>query len=446
VRHVELHREQLGSPRTTLPLLFAACLAVAAASGGSAQALAAHPPPLGLLLVGGVSVLAIFALALTAYEAAAVLGFVLIGVVRVEPAPADLVFATLMIVGVVTGRVRLNQCPSIVAVLLGLALAINLFSFIDAVDAARAVRFFAITAYLIVFSVWLTTYATSRGRMRSLLSAYVWGAVAMSAVACLALFISFPASELFVYSVGGRAQGLFKDPNVFGPFLVPALLILTEEILAPRLIRIGRIPKLAAFAILSLGLLLAYSRAAWLNGFVAFAVLLAVLLLRRGGSRRVVAILSVLVGTGMLLGAVVAITGSADFLEQRTRLQDYDADRFGAQSRGLALVAEHPLGLGPGQFDEISPTAAHSLYVRSLAEQGVLGLAVVLLLLAVTLLLAMRNVSLARDTYGLGSATLLAAWCGILANSFFVDTLHWRHLWVVAALIWVGATHRHRLE
>jgi hypothetical protein len=34
---------------------------------------------------------------------------------------------------------------------------------------------------------------------------------------------------------------------------------------------------------------------------------------------------------------------------------------------------------------------------------------------------------------------LLAAWCGVMANSAFVDTLHWRHLWLIAALIWVGA-------
>jgi hypothetical protein len=24
-------------------------------------------------------------------------------------------------------------------------------------------------------------------------------------------------------------------------------------------------------------------------------------------------------------------------------------------------------------------------------------------------------------------------------NSFVVDTLHWRHIWVVAAMVWAGA-------
>ena len=40
---------------------------------------------------------------------------------------------------------------------------------------------------------------------------------------------------------------------------------------------------------------------------------------------------------------------------------------------------------------------------------------------------------------GIGSTALLAAWAGILANSVFVDTLHWRHLWLVAGLIWAAS-------
>jgi hypothetical protein len=49
-----------------------------------------------------------------------------------------------------------------------------------------------------------------------------------------------------------------------------------------------------------------------------------------------------------------------------------------------------------------------------------------------------RNVVVGRDTYGIGSAALLGAWCGMILNSTVVDTLHWRHMWVVAALIWAS--------
>jgi hypothetical protein len=65
-------------------------------------------------------------------------------------------------------------------------------------------------------------------------------------------------------------------------------------------------------------------------------------------------------------------------------------------------------------------------------------LATILALIVATLVFAGRNAVIGRDTYGIGSAALLGAWCGLVANSAFVDTLHWRHLWLVAGLIWAG--------
>jgi hypothetical protein len=76
--------------------------------------------------------------------------------------------------------------------------------------------------------------------------------------------------------------------------------------------------------------------------------------------------------------------------------------------------------------------------VRVLSEQGIAGFFVIAAVIFGTLLLAIRNVALGRGTFGITSAALLACWCGILANSLFVDTLHWRHLWIVAGLIWAA--------
>ena len=74
-----------------------------------------------------------------------------------------------------------------------------------------------------------------------------------------------------------------------------------------------------------------------------------------------------------------------------------------------------------------------------LAEQGIVGFFVIAFVIFGTLLLALRNVVLGRGTFGITSVALLACWCGILANSLFVDTLHWRHLWIVAGLIWAAS-------
>jgi O-antigen ligase/polysaccharide polymerase Wzy-like membrane protein len=402
--------------------------------------LSRNPLPIVVLLAIGIGLLGTLFLALARYHAAVALGVVLFAAVRLEPAPADLVFAVVIAVAFVTGRFAFDRVPLSVTLLVSAFLALNLFASIEVIDAARAVEFFAITLYLGIFGIWLAGYVRSVRRARLVLVAYVLAAVASAALACVALFLPLPGREAFI--VGPRAQGLFKDPNVFGPFLVPAALILMEETVAPRLLRLRVVTKLLFLSVVTVGVLFSFSRAAWLNLVVGSAVLLIVLLLRRGGARKAMTMLAVGLLAAAALFAAVSATSTSGFLQQRASLQVYDVDRFGAQLSGLDLAAEYPLGIGPGQFERVSELSAHSTYVRALAEEGVLGALVLLGLMLLTLGFAARNAALGRSTYGIGSAALLAAWCGLLANSLFIDTLHWRHLWLLAALIWAGTALR----
>jgi len=395
--------------------------------------------PLGVVAFGGVSVLAFLVLAVTRFDTGVFVGAALLGVVLVEPAPVDVVFMLLIAVAAATGRLRFDHVPFPVLGLILLFLAINLVSSTGVLDVPLAAKFFAITTYLLIFAAWLADYARSPARVRVFILGYLLAAVVGSTMACLATFTSFPGSELMTYQ-DARAQGLFKDPNVFGPFLVLPLLVLIEELFAPRLLRLGVPAKLAGISVLGLGVLLSYSRAAWLNAAIALGVLVLVYLLRRQGLRRAFVLLAVFLLAGSVLVSAATLSGSGAFIQQRASGQNYDVDRFEAQRTGISLVAQQPLGIGPGQFDVVVPTAAHSLYVRTLAEQGVLGLVTLVLLVALTLFLAVSAALRGHDTHGLGSAALLAAWCGLLANSLFVDTIHWRHLWIVAALIWAGAS------
>ena len=398
------------------------------------------PLPVPIVVAFGVGLLGTLALALSRYDAAVALGVLLLAVVRIEPAPSDLVFAVVIAVALVTGRLFLERVPLSVSVLVAGFLSLNLLAATVATDGARAVAYFAITLYLGVFALWFSAYVCSIRRARLILLAYLVGAALSAAVACLALVAPFPGASAFVD--GPRAQGLFKDPNVFGPFLVPAALILMEETVAPRLLRFRLSTKLLLLSLLTVGVVFSFSRAAWLNLAVGMLVLLVVLALRRGGGRRAMTMLVVSLVAGAALFGVVAATSSASFLTQRAGLQDYDVQRFGTQASGLEIAATHPLGIGPGQFEAVSELSAHSTYVRALAEEGVVGALLIFTLLLLTLGFAARNVVLGVDTYGIGSAALLAAWCGLLVNSSFVDTLHWRHLWLVAALIWAGTALR----
>jgi O-antigen ligase len=400
------------------------------------------PPQLGLSLVGGVAMVAVLVLAVVRYHAAVALAFALLGVVLVEPAPSDGVFVVLMAIALVGRRFRLAAVPFPVIAALGTLAAFNLLSAVQVADPERAASYFLISVFVAAMALWLSGYVVTRRRARLVVRAYLVAAVSSAVLGVLALIAPVPGAE--VLTQGGRARALFQDPNVFAPFLVPALLIVTEEILRPRLLS-ARLPtKTVIAAILALGVLFSYSRGAWLNLAIALIVMGVVFSLRRGGARRALGLLAIASVAAVVVVATVAATGSGEFLAERAQPQAYDQERFSGQRAGLEPALRYPFGVGPGQFESIAQISAHSTYARVLGEQGFPGLLALLVLLGFTLAMAVRNATLGRGTYGIGSAALLGAWCGLLANSLVVDTLHWRHLWIVAALIWAGSMRRYR--
>jgi O-antigen ligase len=403
-------------------------------------ALSRHPPSSFVLVGFAVVLLGSLFLALAKRNAAVALGVVLLAAVRFQPAPTDVVFAVIMAVGLATGRFRLSRVNPGPILLIGAFLAFSLVSAIDVADPKRAVEFLGITVYVAVFGLWLASEVTSSPVAARFVRWYVIAGVVSAAISTAALLVSFPGHDLFTRI--GRAEGLFKDPNVFGPFLVPAALIVLEEILSPRLLSWRRSTKVLAFVALSLGVLFSYSRAAWLNLVVGLAVMVVVFSFRRGSGLHALRAVALVLAAAVAVGAVVSFTGSLSFLQERAHLQSYDSGRFGAQEESFHWAAQHPFGIGPGQFESYAHIAAHSMYARALAEEGVPGLLAIVALMLATLCWAGRNAILGRDTYGIGSAALLGAWTGLLLNGFFVDTLHWRHLWAVAALIWAGSARR----
>ncbi len=417
---------------------FAGAIGVLLGATILAIALQRYQPSWLIVIAGCVGLGIVLALAVARYDAAVALGLLLIGVVQVEPAPPDAVFGIVMAVALVTGRFHLEGAPLSMVVLVGALLTINTLSIIEATDPVRAVMFFAITAYLAVFAIWFAGYLDSERRARLTVRMYLLAALASAVLGSVSLFFAFPGSEL-MNNGGLRAKALFEDPNVYAPFLIPIMLILVDELLAPKLLRSGRLTKLALLFVLALGLFFSYSRGAYLNFVLGVVVMLGITALRRGGGRQAMTLLVVMTIGGLAVFGATSATGSLDFLQQRAQEQSYDVERFAAQRRGIEYGQTHPLGIGPGQFEVIAPHPTHNLYIRVFSEQGLVGLLVILALVLGTLVLALRNAILGRDTYGISSAALLGAWLGLVVESMVIDTLHWRHLWLVAALIWAGS-------
>jgi hypothetical protein len=127
-----------------------------------------------------------------------------------------------------------------------------------------------------------------------------------------------------------------------------------------------------------------------------------------------------------------------EFLRWRISSHDYDTYRFARQMAGVEAGLTHLFGVGPGMWGN-----AHSLYARTLAEHGLLGFAsMILLLLTLLIGTSFRALQDIRKSYGLSAKVVSACLAGLVLNSAVIDTIHWRHFWLILALAWVISTRK----
>ena len=106
-------------------------------------------------------------------------------------------------------------------------------------------------------------------RIVTVRSAYVLTATVISLAGIAGYFSLFPhAHDLFAKY--DRALGAFKDPNVFGPFLIWPALVVIERMLT----RSVRIADVLVVGILLFGLLLSFSRGAWFHFAVSCVIMI----------------------------------------------------------------------------------------------------------------------------------------------------------------------------
>lgn len=370
------------------------------------------------------------------------LGVLLMSFVLIEPSPSDLAFAVLIPLGVLSSfdRLVLQGKAAGIAYLLFAYLVITIPVILLAENQIASLRYHLITSYLFVFSLFLCTWI--REEHFILLVRCFFAAALISFLAGFLGWLGLQPQLLMDDEF--RVKGLFKDPNVFGPFFVPAILLLISDLRQRKILPAPAFLHAVLILLLTLGVIFSYSRAAWLNLGVGTAVLLFLQyrsLGRREPARlrfRILATLMVtfLLLTGLFSSPLMRDTGIPEFLLERAQFQNYDTERFLAHQGGLILLREHPFGIGPGQFknqiDQVTHFRidAHSLYVRTMVESGLPGL----LFFAAVFLLLQGLLSGHRSGIPPDNAVLFAILAGLLVNSIVVDTIHWRHFWFFLGL------------
>jgi len=217
----------------------------------------------GTVEESGVVHLAILALVWTA--------FALSGFVMSEPAPIDAMLAGLAVLMPMAGLVAVTPALAAYIALWGIAGACGYIAATVSRDVAGSTVFTSVSLYLYIASFMLAGFVARAPvrHSRLILSGWTAAAVLTAILALVGYFDLIPAAREY-FTKFERASGTFKDPNVFGPFLVAPFLYTLHLILSRPLIR-ALFPAIAA-AVLALGVLLSFSRGAWINLTVALLV------------------------------------------------------------------------------------------------------------------------------------------------------------------------------
>ena len=355
-----------------------------------------------------------------------------------EPSPYEFL---LLVVGILLFALglplRRAQAP---LVLMAMLISAGAFVGLTAVryETADATMFVLVTVFLalstIVFAAFVADDPWRNGRI------VVVGTVAGGVIASLAAVIGYGAG-IGTFMLFGRAKGTFEDPNVLGAFLIlPVCALLAWTLMRP--LRQALVPVLL-LGLVTLGLFLSFSRAAWgllvvcgaITAFFTYATS------REPAERGRIFLLSVIgIALGVAgLGLALSIPATAELLAERAHLtQSYDSaylGRFDRWVRGLGIVLEHPLGFGAIQFRQYFPEEIHNVYLNVFLGYGWLGgiayLAAVLWTLAKCLRLLQR-----RDGLRALTIPVAAAFVGMALEGLIIDTDHWRHFFMLMGLVW----------
>ena len=368
----------------------------------------------------------------------------LCGVVISEPAPCDALMVGAIVLLPVVGLTRFTPGIALYLILWTLIVVSGFIAVTQAGEVTDPIKHMSITLYLALSSVVMAAFVLDApaANIRLIMSAYLAGALVAATAGLIGYFSLFPgAHDLFAPGYG-RIRGTFKDPNVLGAYLVPVLLYVLNSVVRTGVLRAGF--KLLAAPVLLLGCLLAFSRGAWFNLAVSLVVY-AYLAFASAASHRERLQLTVYIALGAIVAVGVfavalSIPSVAELMDMRASLeQPYDTGpggRLGGQQIALGVVIAHPFGIGALEFARaFYDQDAHEVYLSMFMNTGWIGGALYIVVVLLTIVLGLGQVVKDRGGDGI-SAVLTASFIGMALEGVVIDTDHWRHFYLIMAMIW----------
>jgi O-Antigen ligase len=369
----------------------------------------------------------------------------------VEPSPHDALMGVLAVACLIAG-VRFDRRIVVLFLLLLIWNVGGVLSLMNVPGVDKTTQFVATSLYLAVAAtMWACIFAqNTMARLAAMRSAYILSAVIVATAGIAGYLNAFPYAHA-LFAPEGRALGFFKDPNVYGPFMIWPALVLMQRMLVHRM----RMRDVLMLGILAFALLLAFSRGAWFHFAVSALVMAALAFVVARGTNtrlRIIVVSTVAVGAmAAFIAILLTIPSIHQMFEVRAHLlQSYDVGqggRFRLQELALSALLGAPNGLGPFGFASTHVNQQHNVYLQAFLVYGWIGGVTYILLLLTTFWVALRSVTVPTPWQPY-IVTALAAFTGEVAEGFIIDTDHWRHFFLLFGVIWGlwAATSRYRQQ
>ncbi|MEH3144721.1 MAG: O-antigen ligase family protein [Methylobacterium frigidaeris] len=356
-----------------------------------------------------------------------------------DVAPYDVVAVPTMLVWLCLG-IRLHRGALPFAGLMLIYVGAVVVALVPYLDEPLSVIWTVQLAYLAVTGVFFAMFFSDDVDRRVELALKVYTASTLfSAALGLGGYLGL-IGEDGLFSRWGRASGTFQDPNVFGSFLILGALYLMHDLLSGRARR--PIPSAAGLMILLMGILLSFSRGSWAAAAVAIVVMVACLYrcAARPLRRRIALLSGLTLGLALAaFAALLSVDSVAETLAQRAAVtQDYDegeTGRFGNQLRGLPMLVEEPIGMGPLRWRRTFEVEPHNSYIGSFANGGWVAGVAFILLVGATGFVGVR-LMLAPSPCRRFAQIVVPALLVFFLQALQIDIEKWRHVYMMLGMVW----------
>jgi hypothetical protein len=271
------------------------------------------------------------------------------------------------------------------------------------------------------------------------LKAFTLGAVVSAFVSILSYF-DIAGLGVQLITVEGRVSGTFKDPNVFGSYLLLGATFVFQDLL------IGKGKRLFAsgigLLILLIGVFISYSRGSWGATITSLALLTIVTYVTTDSnvSRRRIVIMSAVIVciVALVLLAILSNDDVRTFFFQRAGEHDYDigaTGRFGNQFRSIPMLLDRPQGFGPLRFRQFFDIEPHNSYIGGFANDGWIGGFAWIFIVLSTSFVGFRLIFV-RSPYRRLAQVAWPTLFVLFLQGFQIDIDHWRQVFLLCGMIW----------